>query len=1464
MQTLSTPVLEGRLDIARLVDLVARREVPAEIPRLPSPTMRHGVQVLVDYGDAMMPFRDDQRRLLREVQDLAGSAFFEVFLFRGTPTRWSRPLMTPRNASIYELPPSGTPILALTDLGIGALAAGQPYMPPEEWFAFARSAISAECQLTAFVPYHPDRCPPVLRGELAIVHWHHARGTLGVRATTIADGSAEVQHTLEDLWRRNPHAVALAQVASLASRVELSLLRELRYNLLPAVDGGAEADLWFSPLASVRGERSLLLRPEVTEVLRRSLFHNYPRLFEDAWRIVKAYRSRTGAFEGTQLEEEINYWLAQGGNQTAAKVEELLRRVVKTVLERGTQNDKEGLALWSVELLDNLPKAARDSEAGQDLAVAAGLRLDPHYIPQGILPNDLSSRQWLLPQDADSLRTTSLWVGREPEGLVFSSREDLISNGKRLDEVPATTPLVLWLSWDSGTRREKVSIVPGQKAGPIDTSDHLVTIETFTGNTWTLSPLVVTNDLLERKRTHFSLWRPYHTAPPPRLIIGIFQGGDSSTLTSQRAFDLQPSMGASDLWELPVSACNLVDGQVYHYWFEVADSNPYKSTPTRIWCTDPTAWTVDWRLRAPPLPAPYSEDNRAPAAVVRYQDGRLVPCDPGGELPDWSGDSRLEALPSNQRLVIYELPTSWARSETVNGREVAAGTFRDVIALIAPDDTPTDFAGTPARAQAQAHLLTLGVNAIQLLPVTDSFLQQGWGDAPSNFFAPSQNLSFPHGNESPTATRDLTALVKCCHTHGMRFFVDMVLSAAWRSAYESVNFPDFHVQGGSGDPNEHIDDGRVRQDFGGALFNYNLRVEGYDPVSGQTRQLVPARQLMLTYLARWMLDFRIDGIWMDSVGDIGNWDLVQEFKNYARTLWRGRWERQGLGAGADERFLVVGEELAMPLDLLTQNRLDGLWNELFKRMVRHVILGEKDVDDPGFEATVRKLIDCRLAGFRDGTQAINYVTSHNMEGFRNERLFNFLVRHGLNIEQIEPRIKLAFVCLLTAVGIPMILAGEEFADEHELPIVRSQKQLDAVNYDRVQEPWRQRIFEHVARLVKFRTSYDALTVNDTKFIHIDLNDGKKVVVWHRGREDSDRQVVVVANFSDYGTPDPSNPRAEYVVPAWPAPQPGHHWREITEDRDVAEAWVGREPIFPWQAKVYALQPATARPNNWVLVAGLGTYDLPTKVLETSERLGEMLAKEGYGLIVGGWPGVDHVVARKFVEVLTQFEKSDQEFLVQVVGPHGPDYRKGQVIRTPTDEEEFTEGITRANVVVLISGKGGTLHVGELARQQDKPVLPLADTDDDAREAYRSILDTWDRKPIRGISKEEFTTLNTPAPQVIDHLMTLIRKSIGARQMVQIGEVRFPTEDPKAHEFYDGDHKGLRKLYVSVTFDHPFTRPPKVVVSLQKIDLQDVVANIHRIAVRAENIRLEGFDLYFETWDDSRIYSAGASWIAVGE
>jgi pullulanase len=686
---------------------------------------------------------------------------------------------------------------------------------------------------------------------------------------------------------------------------------------------------------------------------------------------------------------------------------------------------------------------------------------------------------------------------------------------------------------------------------------------------------MATAHLLQRKTTHFVLWRPHHTDPPPKLVIGRLQPGNPPEFVDEQQLELSPAPDASDRWEIAAASCNLEDGQVYHYWFEVNDSSPGRSPDTRIRCTDPTAWTVDWRLVAPRPPGPYGDADQDPASVVMFRDGALVACDPGGELPDWTDDASLDTRPANNRLVIYELPTSWSLINEEGDPQIGVGTFRDALALVEPDEAGANFASVAALEVGSAHLLELGVNALELLPPADSFVEREWGYATSNYFAPDHDLGFPDGHLSPTPSTDLTNLIKACHSHQIRFFADVVMAFATRYAYQNVNYPELHVRAGSNDP-EAYNLGIVHPDyrrdaFGGDLFRYSRQATAYDPVSGQTWQLVPARRLMLTYLARWMHDFRIDGVRMDSVLNFASWDFIRDCKEYSRALWRERYTSEGHPTSdAAARFLVIGEELAVPLDLLHQQRLDALWNEHFWRLMRSAILGQAAEGEPGFEETVRKLIDCRRVGFNDLTQAVNYITSHDVEGFRRERLFNYLANNGVHLEK-ERRIKLAFACLLTAVGIPMILAGEEFADQHDLATVHPAKQIDAVNFGRKDEAWRRRIFDYVARLVKLRTSYDALAVNDTSFIHVDLNDGKQVLVWRRGQAGSGKQVVVVANFSEWGSP--SHPGAEYVVPSWPGTPPGRRWREVTQNRVVPPQWVGREPLFPWEAKVYALEPA---------------------------------------------------------------------------------------------------------------------------------------------------------------------------------------------------------------------------------------------------------------------------------------------------
>lgn len=673
--------------------------------------------------------------------------------------------------------------------------------------------------------------------------------------------------------------------------------------------------------------------------------------------------------------------------------------------------------------------------------------------------------------------------------------------------------------------------------------------------------------LLQRKRTHFVLWRPRNTTPPPRLIIGRFKPGNPPALKDEQSLPLASSLLSADLWEIPASACNLASGQTYHYWFEVPDSNVYHDPAKRksIRCTDPAALCVDWRLRAP-APSDYGEDSRDPASVILFEQGELKAADPDGIAVLLANDAPMRTLPPNNALVIYELPTAWAKpGQAVDAAHTPVGTFRDVLSLIHLPAGPSYFD-------------KLGINCLELLPPADTFLDRAsWGYATSNYFAPDYDLgqSDPTDTAAPTALADMTALVRACHAHGIRFFLDCVMAFSNNDPYRNLNYLDFHVQWDTNDPEQS-----GRNGFGGDLWKFAFDTESYDPVDGVTGRFHPARRHLIGHVLHWMDQFHIDGLRLDSVTNVTNYDFLRQFTDTARQVWRDRWISEGNTGGssaADTRFLVVGESLPVIKSFL--DPLDALWNEDFKQIVRSVIVGENWSGDPSFEWSVRKMIDCRLLGFGDGAQAINYLGSHDVEGERAERLFNYLgFRNIGDHEAIARRIKLAFACLLTAVGVPMIFAGDEFADEHDIKIWelseeqrRGRKQTDPVNYARLNDPWRQNLYNYVSRLVKLRTTSSALGVNDTRFIHTDFNDAKRILVWVRGRDGTDVPVVTIANFSDWGTSNPGDPNSEYFVPNWPATPPGRSWREVTLDRPVAPNKVAREPLFPWEAKVYTLR-----------------------------------------------------------------------------------------------------------------------------------------------------------------------------------------------------------------------------------------------------------------------------------------------------
>jgi hypothetical protein len=163
-------VASGEVHLHRLVTAIADRQPLQRVPRIATPTVRRGLQILVDVGEGMTPFARDQSSLVAAARRVVGDESVSVLRFIGSPL--SRCWREKRPKAIdYRPPAAGTPILLLTALNIGSGPAAQDISSDDEWLAFAALVRHAGCPVTALVPYGSDRWPDSLRRALPIVAW---------------------------------------------------------------------------------------------------------------------------------------------------------------------------------------------------------------------------------------------------------------------------------------------------------------------------------------------------------------------------------------------------------------------------------------------------------------------------------------------------------------------------------------------------------------------------------------------------------------------------------------------------------------------------------------------------------------------------------------------------------------------------------------------------------------------------------------------------------------------------------------------------------------------------------------------------------------------------------------------------------------------------------------------------------------------------------------------------------------------------------------------------------------------------------------------------------------------------------------------------------------------------------------------------------------------------------------------
>ncbi|WP_395459887.1 hypothetical protein ACHMW5_36110 (plasmid) [Azospirillum melinis] len=128
------------------------------------------MQVLIDLGEGMEPFRRDQFALLKRIRETVGHSQTETLYFQDCPSRGAGP----RGAwswTKHHPPATGRPILVLSDLLIGKVQRFAGIGLEGDWITWAHTLAESGNPIVAFVPYPPARWPLGLLRRVLMIPW---------------------------------------------------------------------------------------------------------------------------------------------------------------------------------------------------------------------------------------------------------------------------------------------------------------------------------------------------------------------------------------------------------------------------------------------------------------------------------------------------------------------------------------------------------------------------------------------------------------------------------------------------------------------------------------------------------------------------------------------------------------------------------------------------------------------------------------------------------------------------------------------------------------------------------------------------------------------------------------------------------------------------------------------------------------------------------------------------------------------------------------------------------------------------------------------------------------------------------------------------------------------------------------------------------------------------------------------
>ncbi|MDQ3197595.1 MAG: type I pullulanase [Verrucomicrobiota bacterium] len=298
------------------------------------------------------------------------------------------------------------------------------------------------------------------------------------------------------------------------------------------------------------------------------------------------------------------------------------------------------------------------------------------------------------------------------------------------------------------------------------------------------------------------------------------------------------------------------------------------------------------------------------------------------------------------------------------------------------------------------HLSELGVTHVELLPMQDfendeSAGDYNWGYITTAFFSPEGMFASNPNDDS--RVREFKALVDALHARGIGVIMDVVYNHTSPKAPFFAIAPEYYYR--------HLPDGSLANGSG---------------CGNEFRSEAPmARKLIIDSLKFWVKEYGIDGFRFDLMA------LLDQ-----QTMRQAEHELHAIKPG----ILLYGEPwkagdspLRDGIDKGSMRKVQsiGAFNDDF----RNALKGYPDGDGPGWIQDGSKRAELKAAMLGTSwlptpAQSINYMTCHD-----NLVLWDKLEVSMPNAseELREETMKLGYLALFTAQGVPFIQGGEEFA-----------------------------------------------------------------------------------------------------------------------------------------------------------------------------------------------------------------------------------------------------------------------------------------------------------------------------------------------------------------------------------------------------------------------------------------------------